>query len=366
MGKVAYMETPGRFEIDLKATVRQLGRFLLPSADDAFLKLVQFGISQSAQSIVLVSTPTGFLIHFLGLSEEMPAASMLSNMPEVLSGEVKDPRRSLFAGLNYFVHHGVEVALTVVRDGQVTDSARSAEFPQQIAKFPPDPSFLETLSLELFARTVIEFEAHSMRQRLAYCPVPVTWKGRQLSGDRQAGACWPAHGQPIQAQYSSNGKKRGVLIQVEVDSERQRQAEVIPLQWGVALDPVPYSAGAPGIRLIVPANEVETQQGAFKMKPCPAWAERDGVVTQTLESVADSLYGKGRNVRQGYKPRREMGAKQAYALRSLVVFALFDLVVMVHNTLPASRLDKPMDVLAGYLPHMVAAQILWILYQLLI
>lgn len=69
--------------------------------------------------------------------------------------------------------------------------------------------------------------------------------------------------------------KRAVLIQVEVDKERQRQAEVIPIQWGVALDPVPYTAGASGIRLIGPANQVETQQGAFKMKPCPAWAERD-------------------------------------------------------------------------------------------
>lgn len=360
------MESSGRFEIDLKATVRQLGRFLLPSADDAFLKLVQFGISQSAQSIVLVSTPTGFLIHFLGVSEETPAALILSNMPEILSGEVKDGRRSLFAGLNYFVHHGVEVAMTVVQGGQIVDSARSADFPQQISKFPPDPRFLEALSLELFARTVIEFEVHSLRQRLAYCPIPVTWKGKNLSGDRQAAGCWPVHGQPIQAQYSSNGKKRGVLIQVEVDQERQRGAEVIPVQWGVALDPVPYSAGAPGIRLIVPANEVETQQGAFKMKPCPAWAERDGVVTKTLESVADSLYGKGRNDRKGYKPRRQLGAKQAYALRSLIVFGIFDLVVMVHNTLPASRLDKPMDVLAGYLPHMVAAQILWIFYQLLL
>ncbi|MBX3169105.1 MAG: hypothetical protein KF760_16985 [Candidatus Eremiobacteraeota bacterium] len=360
------MESSGRFQIDLKAAVRQLGRYLLPNADDAFLKLVQYGLSQSAQGIALLPTPTGFMIHFLGVSEETPADQMLSQMPEILSGEVKDDRRPLFAGLNYFLHHGVEVALTVVHGGKVVDSARSGDFPQQIARYPPDARFLEALSLELFARTVIEFEEHSMRQRLAYCPIAVTWKGKQLSGDRQAGGCWPAHGQPIQAQYSSNGKKRAVLIQVEVDSERQRQAEVIPLQWGVALDPVPYSAGAAGIRLIVPANEVETQLGAFKMKPCPAWAERDGVVTQTLETVADSLYGKGRNARKGYKPRRQLGPKQAYALRSLIVFALFDLLVMVHDTLPASRLDKPLDVLAGYLPHMVAAQILWILYQLLI
>lgn len=360
------METTGRFDIDLKAAVRQLGRYLLPSADDAFLKLVQFGISRSAQSIVLVSTPTGFLVHFLGVSEEAPAAQMLSSMVEVISGEVKDSRLPLFSGLNFFLHHGVELAVTVVRGGQVVDAARSADFPQQIAKYPPDVRFLEALSLELFARTVLEFDQHSLRQRLAYCPIPVSWKGKQLNGDRQAAGCWPSHGQPIQQQYSSNGKKRAVLIQVEIDSERQRQAEVIPIQWGVALDPVPYSAGAPGIRLIVPANEVETQLGAFKLKPCPAWAERDPVVVQVLESVADSVYGKGRNSRKSSGPHRELGPKQKYALKSLITFVLFDLLVMVHNTLPASPLDKPLDVLASYLPHMVAAQVVWIFYQVVI
>ncbi len=360
------MESSARFQIDLKAAVRQLGRYLVSGADDAFLKLVQFGVSQSAQSIVLVSTPTGFLIHFLGVSQETPAAAMLSPMVEVLGGEVKDPRHPLFSGLNYFLHHGVELAMTMVRGGQVVDSARSADFPQQIAKYPPDSSFLEALSLELFARTVIEFDQHSLRQRLAYCPIPVSWKGKQLSGDRQAAGSWPGHGQPIQQQYTSNGKKRAVLIQVEVDKERQRQAEVIPIQWGVALDPVPYTAGASGIRLIVPANEVETQQGAFKMKPCPAWAERDPVVVKVLESVADDLYGKGRNVRKSMVPRRELGPKRQYALRTAIVFGLFDLVVMVHKTLPASPLDKPLDLLSSYLPHMVAAQILWIFYQALV
>ncbi|MBN9415949.1 MAG: hypothetical protein J0I12_10960 [Candidatus Eremiobacteraeota bacterium] len=353
------MDNSGRFQIDLKAAVRQLGRYLLPSADDAFLKLVQFGMSNSAQSIAMVNTPTGFILHFLGVSQETPAELMLSGLTE-------EPARPLHLGLLYFLHHGVEVAVTLVQGGQVVDSARSADFPQQIGKFPPDIRFHEALSLELFARTVIEFEEHTLRQRLAYCPIPVTWKSKPLSGDRQAGNCWPAHGQPIQQQYSSNGKKRALLIQVEVDNERQRKAEVIPVQWGVSLDPVPYAAGDSGIRLIVPANEVQTQLGAFKMKPCPAWAELEGPITKTLESVADNLYGKGRNARHDYRPRRELSTKQAYALRSFVMFAVFDLIVMVHNTLPASPLDKPLDMLANYLPHMIAAQILWIFYQVMI
>lgn len=353
------MDSAGRFQTDLKAAVRQMGRYLLPSADDAFLKLVQFGLSQSAQSIVMVNTPTGFLLHFLGQSEEAPVETMLSRF-------VEEPNRPLHAGLLYFLHHGVEIAITVVQGGQLVDSARSADFPQQLSKFPPDPRFHEAVSLELFARTVLEFEEHTLRQRLVYCPIPVTWKGKQLSGDPKAGNCWPSHGKPIQQQFSSNGKKRAVLIQVEVDPERQRQAEVIPVQFGVALDPVPYSAGAAGIRLVVPADEVQLQQGAFKMKPCPAWAEREIAITRTLESVADSLYGKGRNARSTYQPRRQLGPKQAYALRSLVVFALFDMLVMAHDTLPASRLDKPLDMLAEYLPHMVAAQILWILYQVML
>ncbi|MBS2038726.1 hypothetical protein JST97_27340 [bacterium] len=363
-------ESSGRFPIDLKAAVRKLGRFLLPAAEDAFLKLVQFGVSHKAESMVINSTPSGFLVHYLGMSEDRPASQMLAQLQEVLTGELQDRRLPLLMAVNYFIHHGAEVALTVIQGGKVVDSASSADFPSQIAKFPPDARCPEALSLEIYARTFIELDAHAMKQRLAYCDMPVSWKGKQLNGDREAAGCWNAYGQTLRHEYKSDGQRRSLEINVEVkqlsESERQGFTEVIPVQWGVSLDPTPFSAGSSGIRLIVPANGVETQLGAFKMKPCNAWSEREGAVVAAAKSVSQAVYGKGRGP-SGPRFKRRLSLAQVSSVKFFVLMLVFDGLVAYPKQahLPAQMLHVAAQ-LQPYLPYLIAAQILWIMWQLLI
>ncbi|MFN8606048.1 MAG: hypothetical protein U0931_00860 [Vulcanimicrobiota bacterium] len=362
-----------RFQVDLKSTVLKLGRFQLPGAEDAFLKLVQFGVSQKAESMVIQSTPSGFLVHFLGLSEETPMRLMFEQMPEILAGEVRDRRQPLFLAVNYLVHHGAEVALTVIRAGQVADSSSSANFPQQIAKYPPENRYSEALSLEIYARTFIELDAHALKQRLAYCDMPVSWKGRRLDGDRQAAGCWPPYGQGVRQEYKSDGQRRALEIKVEVnkvsEAERQGTAEVIPVQWGVSLDPWPCPAGSPGIRLIVPANGVETQLGAFKMKPCKAWSERESVVDGVARSISQAVYGKARRSSGPRFSPRLSPAKVSSLKFFILLLALDGLLaypkLLLGKNLPHQLAEIGIQ-LQPYLPYMIAAQIIWIMWQLLI
>jgi hypothetical protein len=369
------LESSGRFEIDLKAAVRKLGRFLLPSPDDAFLKLVQFGVSQKAEAMTINSTPSGFLVHFLGLSEATPASQMLSQMPEVLAGEVRDRRQPLFQAVNYFLHHGGEVALTVVQGGQIVDTARSANFPSQIAKFPSDGRFAEAVSLEIYARTFIELDAHALKQRLAYCSMPVSWKGKQLNGDREAAGAWTAYGQTVRQEYYSDGHRRTLEINAEVkgltESERQGSAEVVPVQWGVSLDSIPFQAGAPGIRLIVPADEVETQLGAFKMKPCSAWTDREAVVANVVKSVSNAVHGKARSLRTGHRLNRRLNGAQKSSVKFFLLMLAADMLI-IYPKLAESRnhqsneLTHMLNELQPYLPYLITAQIIWLMWQVLI
>lgn len=362
-------ENSGQFLIDLKATIRQLGRFLLTSAEDAFLKLVQFGVCQKAEAMVIISTPSGFLVHFLGASENIPARQFLSDMQEVITGETRDRRLPLFQAVNYLVHQGAEVALTFVQGGQVVDTARSANFPQQIAKYPPDARYTQALSLEIYARTFIELDAHAMKQRLAYCDMPVSWKGKQLNGDREAAGCWPAY-KTLREEYKSEGQRRSLEISVEVkqlsEADRQGSAEVVPVQWGVSLDPIAFKAGAAGIRLIVPANAVETQLGAFKMKPCNAWSEREGVVVAAAKSVSQAVYGKARGS-SGPRFRRAWSSAKLSAIKFFVLMLVFDGLVAFPKE---AHLPKQMLQITGelqpYLLYLLAAQIIWLMWQLLI
>lgn len=366
-------DSSGRFQIDLKAAVRQLGRFLLPNAEDAFLKLVQFGVSQKAEAMVINSTPSGFLVHFLGLSEATPASQMLSQMPEVLAGEIRDRRLPLLAAVNYFIHHGAEVALTMVQGGQIVDSARSANFPSQMARFPSDGRFAEAVSLEIYARTFIELDAHALKQRLVYCTMPVNWKGKQLNGDRQAAGAWGPHGKTLHKEYKSDGQRRSLEINAEVrnltDSDREGSAEVVPVQWGVSLDPIAFAGGAPGLRLIVPADEVETQQGAFKMKPCMAWTDREGVVASAVKSFSSAVQGKAGKQSTGPRFSRRLSLAQKSSLKFFLLMLAADALIAYPKLVQSANnkeLARILHVLQPYLPYLIAAQILWIMWQILI
>lgn len=361
-----------RFEIDLKVAVRKLGRYLVASGDDAFLKLVQFGVSQSAAAVVLVSTPSGYCIHFLGLAEEVPAAQLLTPLVEVLTGEVADRRLPLFQGLNFFLNRGAELAITCIQGGHVLDSASSADFTQQISKFPPDAHYADALSVEVYARShgSIEFDAHCLKQRLAYCTTPVSWNRNQLNGDREAAGCWPSYGQPIRQEFPGGQLEVAVEVKQLSESEHHGHTEVLPLQWGVTLDPVEFSSGAPGIRLIVPANEVQTQVGAFKLKPCPAWSEREAVVGKMVNSITQAVRGKSGKVRKKGPDRPHRGPKRG-SFSALFLFVAFDLLIMYHRMIPqlmtSTRGDPRgafLDSLQPYLGYFVLAQILWLAWQL--
>jgi len=366
----ATLDSSGRFQIDLKAAVRKLGRFLLPGCDDAFLKLIQFGVSQQSEAILIHPTATGFLVHFAGLSEQTPAAEMLSQMPEALAGELHDRRLPLFMAVNYFLHHGAEVGLARIQDGQVLDSSRSANFHSQMGKFPP-----QALVLEIYTRTHLDLDAHALKQRLAYCQVPVSFKGKPLQGDREAAAAWSAYGQTVRQEYYRDGHRRQLDIEVQVkqltESERQGSAEVVPVQWGVSLDPVPFPAGAPGIRLIVPADEVDSQLGAFKMKPCAAWSERERVVANVVQSVSDAVHGKARSLRTGHRLNRRLNGAQKSSVKFFLMMLAVDFVIANPQFLEG-RSHRPdqftmaVASLQPYLPYLITVQVLWVLWQVLL
>jgi len=361
-----------RFEIDLKAAVRKLGRYLLASSDDAFLKLVQFGVSQSAAAVVLVSTPTGYCIHFLGLAEEVPAAQLLSPFCEVVTGEVPDRRLPLFQGLNFFLNRGAEVAVTCIQGGHVIDSACSADFTQQISKFPPDVHYADALTFEIYAKShgLIEFDAHSLKQRLAYCTTPVSWNRKALNGEREAAGCWPAYGQPILQAFPGGQLEVAVEVKQLSESEQHGHTEVLPLQWGVTLDPVEFAAGAPGIRLIVPASEVHTQVGAFKLKPSPAWSEREPAVHKIVDSVTRAVRAKAGKPRKKTLDQPLRDPKRR-SFSAVFLFVAFDVLVMYHRMIPQLMTSAKgdargafLDSLQPYIYYFVLAQILWLAWQM--
>jgi len=191
-----------------------------------------------------------------------------------------------------------------------------------------------------------------------------------LHGDREAAGCWPAYGQPTRHEFASGGLAVVVEVKALSESEQHGHTEVIPLQWGVTLDPVEFAAGAPGIRLIVPADEVHTQVGAFKLKPCPAWSEREAAVGKIVDSVTQAVRAKSGKARKKQLERPPRAAKRR-SLSALFLFGAFDVLVMYHRMIPQLMTSAKgdargafLDSLQPYIYYFVLAQILWLAWQM--
>ena len=284
------LDSSGRFGLDIKPALCKLGKFLLATPAQAVLKMLQYGIAQKAEAVSILPTSGGYCLYFLGLNEAQPPEEMLSHLLEVLTGEVEDDHRDLLVGLAYFLMHGGDVRIARWQAGHLVDIA-STQVDGSAAMQGPHSKFPDVLCVEIRFPTALD-EAE-LRRRLTFCPAPI-WLGKHKLNQDKAHLGTASYTHSADLGYTLKGDRHTVQVTALVrdlsePQEGEFPVEVVLLKHGVALEPIVLTARVPGIRLFVPADDVQTTLGSLQVQTCPAWEARLAALAELLDSVSNQV-----------------------------------------------------------------------------
>jgi hypothetical protein len=284
------LDSAGAFAIDVKAAVRKLGQYLLADADQALLKLVQFGVARQCAALTVVTTPQGYCLHFLGLHEPQSAAQLLAALGEVTKGQ------DLVTGLQFFLAREADVLVAHWKAGALVDAATTETDGASTIDGHPDARFPDTLSLELRfpPKADLVFHPSELKRHLAACPMLVSLDKHKLNQVVPNNAGFESFTQLVfDPPLLEDRPTFSVQAYVEELTEPRPgpfMAEVIPVKRGVALAALYLPAAAPGIRLFVEANEVETVLNTLELQPGPAWLAREKPLRILVHSLSEKIH----------------------------------------------------------------------------
>lgn len=320
------LDSHGVFQIDLRQAVQKLGQSLLPSPEYALLKLVQFAYAQQTPSLRIETTTAGLLVCLQGHYEAKPASELLASFVEVVTGQKVDRHLDLFLSFNYFLARGSDLVLTRWNQNRIADQASSGPPYELLPHETPDARFPHSLTVHLTGS--VHFKMNLLKKHLAFCEMPITLNGSLINATEEFAQGGALLKQKCQLRYGADSQCEVVTLvsQMNLRDRGSYEAEIIPVKNGVALESVTMKAHAPGIRVAVEANDVESHLETLQLKNCSNWVARQVPMARMLSEVAKDVHLKA----QGEPPKHYPTSLGLLIVWGLVLCGMLYLEFMYH------------------------------------